>query len=334
MIAQALSRVSQKQSLSADEMAEAIGAIIDGKATPSQVGALLIALKMKGETVDELCGAARAMRSRARALTVPSGVVVDTCGTGGDGLGTFNISTVAALVVAAAGVKVCKHGNRAVSSSSGSADLLEALGVNISPTVQVVERCLSDLGFAFCFAPHFHPATRAVAEVRRELGVRTLFNLLGPLTNPARVRHQVVGVYAREWVEPLCRVLAGLGAEHVWVVHGDGLDELCPSGNSEVAEWKAGQLSRRSIAPADFGLLPGDRQALRGGSAAENAVRARAVLDGEKGTLRDAVLMSAAAALHVAGEARLDAALARAAAAVDDGRARELLARLIEVTRS
>jgi anthranilate phosphoribosyltransferase len=281
-----------------------------------------------------MVGAARAMRARAVPVRVEGGILVDTCGTGGDGAGTINVSTIAALVAAACGVRVAKHGNRAQSSRAGSADLLEALGVDVAAPPAVAERCLAELGIGFFYAPSFHGATRHAAPVRREIGVRTLFNLLGPLTNPAGARRQVVGVFAAEWIEPVARALGALGAERALVVHGaGGLDEIAPAGPTEVAEWSGGELSRYAIAPADFGLREEDPAGLRGGDAAENAARARAILGGEAGAGRACVVMAAAAALYAAGEPSLERAARRAEEAIDGGAARALLDRLVAASR-
>jgi anthranilate phosphoribosyltransferase len=335
-VAAAIARVVERGDLSAEEMAEVVGAIMDGQATPAQIGALLVALRMKGETVDEVVGAARAMRARALTLRVPEGVVVDTCGTGGDGRGTINVSTMAALVVAAAGVRVAKHGNRAQSSRSGSADVLEALGVDVAAPVAVVEKCIAEVGIGFLFAPAFHGATRHAAAVRREVGVRTLFNLLGPLTNPAGARHQLIGVYASQRVEMVAHALGALGSLHALVVHGQGgLDELAPDGASEVAELRAGEVHRYQLRPRDFGLEDEDAAGLAGGDARENAQAVRDVLAGtRRGAARSAVVMSAAAALYAAGATGLRDGARLAESLIDDGRARRVLDRLVEATRS
>ncbi len=329
----AIARACARQDLSADEMAGAVGQMMDGAATPAQMGAFLVALRMKGETVDEVVGAAAAMRARAQPLKVPAGVIVDTCGTGGDGRGTINISTIAALVVAGAGVRVAKHGNRAQSSRSGSADVLEALGVDVGAPVETVERCLEEVGIGFLFAQAFHGATRHVAGVRRELGVRTIFNLLGPLTNPAGAQHQLLGVYDAALVEPMARALGRLGSVHALVVHGDGSDEFATDGPTEVAEWRAGDVKRYTLTPRDFELLEEDPAGLAGGDAAFNAAAARAILGGAHGAGRNAVVMSAAAALYAAGKSGLRDGARLAEAVIDDGRAAAVLERLADCSR-
>jgi anthranilate phosphoribosyltransferase len=329
----AIARACARQDLGADEMAAAVGRIMDGEATPAQIGALLVALRMKGETIDEVVGAATAMRARAQTLRVPAGVVVDTCGTGGDGRGTINVSTIAALVVAAAGVRVAKHGNRAQSSRSGSADVLEALGVDVAAPVDVVERCLDEVGIGFLFAPAFHGATRHVAAARKELGVRTIFNLLGPLTNPAGARHQLIGVYDGALVEPLARALGRLGSERALVVHGDGMDEFSTDGTTEVAELDGGQVRRFTLTPSDFGLAAEDPAGLAGGDAAFNAAAARTILGGARGAGRSAVVMSAAGALWAAGRGTLAEGARLAEQLLDDGSAATLLERLGECSR-
>ncbi|MGZ3439073.1 MAG: anthranilate phosphoribosyltransferase [Polyangia bacterium] len=329
----AIARACARQDLSADEMAGAIGRIMDGEATAAQIGALLVALRMKGETIDEVVGAATAMRARAQKLRVPAGVVVDTCGTGGDGRGTINVSTIAALVVAAAGVRVAKHGNRAQSSQSGSADVLEALGVDVGAPVEVVERCLEEVGIGFLFAPAFHGATRHVAAARKEIGVRTLFNLLGPLTNPAGARHQLIGVYDSALIEPMAHALGRLGSEHALVVHGDGLDEFSPNGATDVAELRAGEVKRYQLRPRDFGLADEDPAGLAGGDAQHNAAAARAILGGARGAGRSAVVMSAAGALYAAGKSGLRDGARLAEQTIDSGAAAALLERLVEHSR-
>jgi anthranilate phosphoribosyltransferase len=332
-LAAAIARACARQDLSADEMAATIGRIMDGGATPAQIGALLLALRMKGETVDEVVGAATAMRARATKLRVPAGVVVDTCGTGGDGRGTINVSTIAALVVAAAGVRVAKHGNRAQSSRSGSADVLEALGVDVGAPLEVVERCLDEVGIGFLFAPAFHGATRHVAAARKEIGVRTIFNLLGPLTNPAGARHQLIGVYDAALVEPMALALGRLGSEHALVVHGDGLDELSPNGPTEVAELRGGEVKRYQLRPRDFGLADEDPSGLEGGDAQANAEKARAILRGLPGAARSAVVMSAAGALYAANKTGLRDGARLAEQMIDGGAASALLDKLIECSR-
>jgi anthranilate phosphoribosyltransferase len=331
----AVARLAERRDLVEDEMAAVMESILTGRATPAQVAAILLGLRDKGETVAELVGAARTLRAHGVPLPGAPPGAVDTCGTGGDGARTFNVSTAAALVVAAAGVPVAKHGNRAASSSAGSADVLEELGVVIELDPVVLARCLDEVGIAFLYAPAFHPALRRVAGVRRELGVRTLFNVLGPLVNPAGVRRQVVGVGDPLLLEPVARVLAELGGEHAWVVHGaGGLDELGLEGASEVVELSAGGLRRFRIHPGDAGLGPASHAPLRVASVPESAARIRAVLAGEPGAARDVVLLNAAAALVVAGAAAdLRAGVERAGTAIDSGDAASLLDRLVRFTR-
>jgi anthranilate phosphoribosyltransferase len=306
--------------------------VMDGEATPAQIGALLAALSVRGESEDEIVGFARAMRSRA--VPLRSSGAIDTCGTGGDGAGTFNISTVASLVVAACGVPVAKHGNRSAAGRCGSADVLEALGVRLDPPPATVQRSLDEAGWAFLFAPGFHASTRHAVAPRKELGVRTAFNLLGPLTNPAQPEAQVVGVPRPELAEFMARCLARLGVRRAWVVHGSGLDELTLSGSTLVAVLNEGRVELRTLAPEDAGLSRCDPEALRGGDPAHNASVARAVLGGERGPRRDVVVLNAAAALVVAGRAAsLREAAALAGAAIDDGRVRRLLERVVELAR-
>jgi anthranilate phosphoribosyltransferase len=333
MIQQAIVKLIERQDLSRAEMVAVMAEIADGGTTPAQVGAFLAALRLKGETVDEIAGAAQVMRERVDRVHVHKDIFVDTCGTGGDGRHTFNISTTAAFVVAGAGVCVAKHGNRAVSSRSGSADVLAALGVNVDAPKEVVEKAIAEVGIGFLFAPRLHPAFKAVAGIRRELGVRTIFNLLGPLANPAGARHQVMGVYEARWVPVIGGVLAALGARHAFVVHGDGLDEITVTGMTHFCEVRDGTLDRYSMMPEDMGLSRHPPESLNGGEAADNARILRDVLDGQKGAPRDAVLANAAAALVTAGAARdLPHGVKVAAAAIDGGGAREKLRQLAEIT--
>lgn len=333
MIQQAVARLLEGQSLSRAQMVQVMTEIADGEATPAQVGALLASLRLKGETVDEIAGAADVMRARVDPIKVDREIFVDTCGTGGDGRATFNISTTAAFVVAGAGVTVAKHGNRAVSSKSGSADVLAALGVDVEAGKEVVERCIAEVGIGFLFAPRLHPAFKAVAGIRRELATRTIFNLLGPLANPAGARHQVMGVYEPRWVPIIGGVLAALGTRHSFVVHGEGLDEIAVTGMTHLCEVKNGQLERYSILPEDLGLGRHPESAIVGGDATLNATILRDVLAGQKGAPRDATLANAAAAL-VAAEAAptLREGVRIAAESIDRGAAAEKLARLVQAT--
>jgi len=344
---EAIARALDRRDLTRDEMAAVIGQIMDGAATPAQIGGLLVALRAKGEAVDELVGAATAMRARAVPLACPRlEQSIDTCGTGGDGAGTINVSTLAAILIAACGSVVAKHGNRAQSSRCGSADVLEALGVAIDADAAVVARCIAQAGIGFAFAPRFHAATRHAAAPRRELGTRTIFNLLGPLTNPAGVRHQVVGVYARAWCEPVAAALGALGLRRAAVVHGaDGLDEIAVRGETHVALWSDGAVRSVTLVPASFGLRDVDPAGLAGGDAAYNAGVVRAVLAGEgvgAGEPREAVLVAAGmtAALGLAllapGALELDtlpACYARAVATVRDGSAAAVLARWVAASQ-
>ncbi len=321
------------QALDEAQAEQAFDIIMSGNATPSQMGGFLMALRVRGETVAEITGAARAMRAKMLTVEAPEGAI-DTCGTGGDAKGTYNISTAAAFVVAACGVPVAKHGNRALSSKSGAADVLAALGVNIEADMGLVKKALWEANTCFFMAPRHHSAMRHVGPTRVELGTRTIFNLLGPLSNPAKVKRQLIGVFAPDWVEPIAHVLKGLGHEAAWVVHGaDGLDELSTTGPSHVAELKGGKVRTFEVTPADAGL-PGAKLAdLQGGDAEHNARALRAMLDGEPGAFRDVVLYTSAAALIVAGKAAgLKDGVGIAAEAVDGGRARETLARLIAIT--
>ena len=319
--------------LSADGAARAMGAIMSGDATPAQIGAFAAALRMKGETVDEIAGMARAMREKSLRVAA-AGVVVDTCGTGGDSSGSFNISTTAALIAAGAGVKVAKHGNRAMSGATGSADVLEALGVKIALAPESVARCLDEVGFGFMFAQGFHPAMRFAAAPRREIGIRTVFNMLGPLTNPAGASRQVIGVSDPSAAPKMARALALLGSEKALVVHGaDGMDELTITGPSAVYLLEGGAVSRFDIAPSDLGLSEASAESIRADGPEDSARIARGVLAGERGAARDVALMNAAAAL-VAADAAADlaAGVQIAARAVDEGAAAAKLAALIELS--
>jgi len=333
-----LSKVQTGEDLTEAETSDAISAIMEAQAPEQQVKEFLLALREKGEALPEVVGAARAMRQHAVPLEVRvEGVLVDTCGTGGDGLKTVNISTLAALVVAGAGVAVAKHGNRSVTSACGSADLLEALGVKIDVPTEVVRQCIEETGFGFLFAPRFHPAMKAVAPIRKALGVPTIFNLLGPLTNPAGVRYQVVGVADEKKLDLYAQALEALGAIRVLVVHGtDGQDEISTTGSTEVAELQMERMQIRvlhyAITPDRFGIQASVLEDLRGGSPAENARIAQEVLTGARGPVRDAVLLNAAAALYVAGAAQdIAAGLAMAVESVDKGEARDVLERVREI---
>jgi anthranilate phosphoribosyltransferase len=307
--------------------------IMDGQATPAQIGAFLMGLRIRGETVDEIAAAATVLRAKALTIQAPPGTI-DTCGTGGDSSGTFNISTAAAIVTAACGVPVAKHGNRAVSSKSGSADVLAALGVDVAADQSLVLKSLVENNLCFLMAPRHHAAMRHVAPVREEMGLRTLFNLLGPLSNPAGTRRQLLGVFADHWVTPLAEVLGLLGTERAWVVHGsDGLDELTVTGPSQVAEWHQGRVTRFEVTPESAGLPRSPLESLRGGDAACNAAALRRLLEGETGAYRDVVLLNAGAALVVADKAgSLGEGVTLAGAAIDQGRAKACLDRLVEIT--
>ncbi len=330
-----LAKVADRQALTEAEAEHAFDIIMSGDATPAQIGAFLMALRVRGETVDEITGAARIMRAKAIHIKAPPDAI-DVVGTGGDGGGTLNISTGAALVVAGCGVPVAKHGNRALSSRAGAADVLTALGVNIDCDMALIERAIADAGFGFMMAPRHHSATRHVAGPRVELATRTVFNILGPLSNPAGVDRLLVGVFAREWVAPVAEVLGKLGAVKAWVVHGsDGLDELTTTGPSFVAELDGGKVRCFEVEPGQAGLPVARPEELKGGDAAFNADAMTAMLDGAPGAYRDVVLFTAAAALIVAGKAADLAAGARLAAeAVDSGAARAVLDRLVAISNS
>ena len=303
------------EDLPATTVEELFGRLMDGELSEVWKSAFLVALASKGESAGEIAGAARAMRARAARVPHTSSGVIDTCGTGGDGRGTFNISTAAALVAAAGGARVAKHGNRAVSSRSGSADVLDALGVQLSGDTEALGRCLDEVGIAFLFAPMLHPAMAQVMPVRRELAVRTLFNVLGPLTNPAGAKRQLIGVFAAELVEPIAQVLLELGSEHAMVVHGDGLDEITTTGTTGVAEVRDGEVRTFEVHPRDFGIAAAAPDDLVGGAPERNVELMRGVLDGGGGALADITCLNAGAALFVAG--RADSLAAGVAAAFE-----------------
>jgi anthranilate phosphoribosyltransferase len=336
MFAPLLEKLHRRHDLTADEASAAMAEIMDGRAQPAQIAGFLVALGMKGERPEEIVGLARAMRARATTLSKPYAPVFDTCGTGGDRAHTFNVSTVAAVVVAACGLTVAKHGNRSVSSRCGSADLLEALGVNISAPPAVVERCLGEAGIAFFFAPVFHPSMRHAAPTRKDLGIRTAFNLLGPLTNPAGASRQLVGVPRPELTELVARSLGLLGSERAWVVHGaDGLDEISTTGYTKVSECRGSAVHTFYVHPSDFKLPKASPADLRGGDAAENAAIARRVLAGESGPARDIVLLNAGVSLLIAGHAAtIEEGISRAARAIDGGSAAGRLERLAALSQT
>ncbi len=330
-----LARLADGARLDEADAEAAFETIMSGGATPAQIAAFLMALRLRGETVEEITGAARIMRAKALSIRAPEGAV-DCCGTGGDGAGTVNISTAVSFVVAGAGVPVAKHGNRAASSKSGAADVLSALGVNLDAAPEVLEASLARDNICFLMAPKHHSAMKNVVPVRQDLGLRTIFNYLGPLSNPAGTRRQVIGVFAREWLEPLATVLGRLGAEAAWVVHGsDGLDELTTTGASFVAALKDGAVTTFEVTPEDAGLPRAGLDDLRGGDPATNATLLKAVLDGQQGAYRNIVLLNAAAVLIVAGKAAtLKEGAGIAADAIDSGRAAAALAGLVAATNA
>jgi anthranilate phosphoribosyltransferase len=331
MFTSLLEKLVRHEDLTTEEAAAAMGEVMKGRATAASLAGLLSALVMKGERPAEIVGFAQTMREHAVKLAKPPGDVFDTCGTGGDRSGTFNISSASALVVAAAGVKVAKHGNRSVSSRCGSADVFEQLGVNVAAPAPVVERSLHETSIAFFFAPTFHPSMKHAAPIRRELGIRTAFNLLGPLTNPAGARRQIIGVPKPELGDLLARALLMLGTERAWIVHGlDGIDEVSTTGYTKVLECRDGAITSFYIHPAEFGLPKAAAADLQGGDAAQNAAIVTAILAGKKGAPRDIVLFNAGAALMVAGRVKsVREGIARAAEAIDSGAARATLDRMV-----
>jgi len=327
-----LGKVADGKSLTEAESERAFDIMMSGDATPSQMGAFLMALRVRGETVAEITGAVRVMRAKAVAVTAPKGAM-DIVGTGGDASGSYNVSTAAALVVAGCGVPVAKHGNRAASSKSGSADVLSALGVDIEADFDKVERAIREANIGFLMAQRHHGAMRNVGPTRVELGTRTIFNILGPLSNPAGVKRLLVGCFSRHWIEPMATVLGKLGADRVWVVHGsDGLDELTTTGVSYVAEYRDGAISELEVTPRDAGVAEARPQDLKGGTPEENAAALRAMLEGEHGAYRDITVYNAAAALLVAGKASdLRDGAKQAAAALDSGKAKAALDKLVSI---
>lgn len=329
---QLLGRLAAGERLSEADAADAFDTMMSGNATPSQMGAFLMALRLRGETVEEITGAARTMRAKALPITAPAGAI-DTVGTGGDNAGTFNISTAAAIVVAGAGVPVAKHGNRNFSSKSGAADILQALGVNLDAGVGAVQRAMIEANIGFLMAPKYHSAMRHVGPTRVELGTRTIFNLLGPISNPAGAKRQLVGVFAPAWVKPIAEVLGKLGSERAWVVHGEGLNELTTTGTSVVAALENGKVETFEVTPEQAGLERAKLSDLKGGEPGENAAKLRAILAGETGPVRDIVLLNAAAAFIVSGKAKdLRAGVALGAEAIKSGAAKRALDKLVAIT--
>jgi len=327
-----IAKVAAGAPLTFEEAREAFDIIMSGDATPGQIGGFLMALRVRGETVDEISGAVATMRDKMLRVTAPPGAI-DIVGTGGDGSHSVNISTASAFVIAACGVPVAKHGNRGLSSLTGAADVLTALGVRIDLSPEAIGRCIARAGVGFMFAPAHHPAMKHVGPTRVELGTRTIFNLLGPLSNPASVDRQMVGVFAPEWVEPVAETLKALGATHVWVAHGDGYDEITTTGETHVAELADGRIRTFRLTPEEFGLSRHSKDELRGGDAAYNAEALRGVLSGKAGAYRDTVLMNAGAGLVIAGKAAsLKAGMDAAAAAIDAGKALAVLDRLVKVS--
>jgi anthranilate phosphoribosyltransferase len=330
---QMIQKVAGGATLTEEEARQALEQMTDGAATPAQMGAFLMALRVRGETVEEITGAVQMMRARMNRVSVPDGAV-DIVGTGGDGHGTYNISTCAALVAAGAGVRIAKHGNRRASSMSGASDVLSELGVKLEVPFDTIARCVEEAGVGFMWAPMHHPALKHWAPVRTELGFRTIFNLLGPIANPAGVKRQVVGVFSWQWVEPIAHVLCNLGAEHVWVVHGhDGLDELTTTGATDVAEVRDGKVTVFEVTPADAGLQPAKLSDLKGGDEKQNAAAIRDVLAGKQTPLRDIALLSAAAAMIVGGKVgNLKDGVALGIRSIESGAAGAALDRLVAIT--
>ncbi|MTI16649.1 anthranilate phosphoribosyltransferase [Rhodobacteraceae bacterium RKSG542] len=330
-----LAAVAEGTALSRDEARQAFEIIMSGQATPAQIGAFLMALRVRGETIDEISAAVDTMRAKMRPVRAPARAI-DIVGTGGDASGSYNVSTCTALVVSACGVPVAKHGNRSLSSKSGSSEALVELGINIDIDPELISRCIDEAGIGFMFAPNHHSAMKFVGPARMELGTRTIFNLLGPLASPASVKRQMTGVFDGRWVLPLAKTLQNLGSEKVWIVHGsDGLDEITTTGSTMVAELKDGEITEFTITPEDAGLPYARSEDLKGGTPKENAAALLRVLDGEKNAYRDIVLINSAASLIVADAASdLKEGVAIAAEAIDSGKARQTLAKLVEVSNA
>jgi anthranilate phosphoribosyltransferase len=330
-----LAKVTDGDVLSFDEARTAFDVIMSGRATQAQIAGFLVALRMRGEDVDEISAAVDVIRSKALAIQAPEGAM-DIVGTGGDGSGTLNISTATAIVAAGCGIPIAKHGNRALSSKSGAADVLTALGVNLDADVDHIEQAISEAGIGFMMAPKHHESFKYVGPVRVEMGIRTVFNILGPLCNPAGVKRYLIGVYSQEWVQPMAQVLAKLGCERAWVVHGaDGLDELSTTGSNYICEVKDGEVTEFNLSPEDAGLPQASLEDLKGGDATYNAQRLNALLDGEQDAYRDVVLFGAGAALVIAGkEEDIQKGVSVAAEAIDSGRAKSALAQLVAISNS
>ncbi len=333
---QAIKALTQKQDLNSEQMASVMQSIMTGQATEAQIGGFLIGLQMKGETITEIAAAAKTMRELATPVSIEGEHIVDTCGTGGDGASTFNVSTACAFVVAAAGAQVAKHGNRSISSSSGSADVLEAAGVNLNIDADKVKQCIENVGVGFMFAQKHHGAMKHVIGARRQMAVRTIFNLLGPLTNPARAKHQVLGVFDKKWVEPMAHVLKELGSKHVLVVHAaDGLDEISIGSESYVAELKEGEITTYTVQPEDFGLTPAPISQLAVSDANESLQTIKNIFAGEQGPARDIVLLNAGAAIYAADLAdTLQEGIEQTKTIIDSGKAENKLHEFVVATNS
>jgi anthranilate phosphoribosyltransferase len=329
-----LSKVAAGAHLSHNEARGAFEAIMSGGADSAQISAFLMGLRVRGEQVDEITAGAEVMREKATSITAPDGTI-DTCGTGGTGLSTYNVSTAAAFVTVAAGIPVAKHGNRAASSKSGSADVLEALGANLEISMDSVQKCMDNVGFTFLFARAHHSAMRFVAPVRSSIKVQTIFNFLGPLSSPAQAKRQILGVFDTKWQRPMAEVLRNLGSEHVWIVHGeDGMDEITTTGKTHVVELKDGKITEFDLTPEDVGLKQSTLEALKGDDAAYNAAAITGLMNGEKSAFRDIVLMNAGAAIHIAGKTEtLASGVDAAASIIDSGKAKEKLNEWVQFTR-